>query len=139
MTPKKIVGLMIRTTNENGKAKTEIAELWQRFMNLEPLPSRLSDTLYGVYFDYEKDYTKPYNYLLGYEVSPDTLVPEGLVSHTLPNDHYQIFEASGSMPQALIEKWVQIWQAPLNRAYKTDFEIYNSTSPSVPIYIGIKN
>ena len=142
MTPKKIVGLMIRTTNENAQAQTEIPELWHRFMieNIgAQITHRLSNSIYVAYYDYEKDHTKPYSCLIGFEVAPDAPIPPGLASHTIPAGNYQTFETTGPLPQAVIELWGRIWQTPLNRSYQTDFEVYNPTSPSVPIYIGIKN
>ncbi len=139
MTPKKIAGLKIRTTNENAQAQKEIPALWGQFMQLPPLPERLSDAIYVLYFDYEKDHTKPYSCLIGYEVDASASIPPELASHTIPSDHYQIFETKGPLPQSVIELWRHIWQTPLNRSYRTDFEVYSPGSPFALIHISIKD
>jgi predicted transcriptional regulator YdeE len=134
--PKKIVGLKIRTSNENGQASRDIPQLWERFMQIQ-IPERLNDTIYVAYFDYEKDFTKPYSCLIGFEIAPEITISDKYEFHTLPSAKYQIFETKGPLPQSLIELWGQIWQAPLKRSYQTDFEVYDPASPTAIICIGI--
>ncbi len=137
---KKIVGLKIRTSNENGLAQREIPLLWHRFMteNIADKIPRLSDNIYVLYYDYEKDFTKPYNCLIGFEVDPSTPIPPGLSSHTIPEANYKTFETKGPLPLSVIELWGEIWQTPLNRTYQTDFEVYAPTSPTAHVHIGVE-
>ncbi len=56
--PFKLIGIAIRTTNEEQKAIKEIAALWQRFMSgniLEKIPDKLDYTIYSLYTWYEGD------------------------------------------------------------------------------------
>lgn len=132
----KLLGLKIRTTNENGQAMQDISALWQRFMSTA-IPNKLNDKIYVAYYEYEKDFTKPYSCLIGYEVADETPIPEGCATHTLPEANYQIFETKGPLPHSIIDLWQEIWKTPLNRSYQTDFEVYHPGSPVAEIHIGI--
>ncbi len=124
-----IVGIEIRTTNENGKAAQDIPALWQRFMqeNIKAqIPNRLGDTLYALYTDYESDYNKPYTTIIGCSVSSLDAIPEHLTVKIIPRSTYVKFEAKGNLIQnAVIDTWMQIWQSDLKRAYTTDLEVYD--------------
>lgn len=144
---KKIAGLQIRTTNEKGQAQKDIPALWMQFEQ-EKIPSRIPKLLnlniYVLYFDYEKDFTKPYSCLIGIEMHPNAEIPSGLSCQVIPAGEYTVFKAEGVLPQSLIEMWETIWQTPLKRSYKTDFEVYeptllSSNPPTVPIYIGVES
>lgn len=132
----KLIGLKIRTTNENGRAMQDISALWQRFMSTQFL-GKLSDKIYVAYYEYEKDFTKPYSCLIGYEVGEETPIPDGFDSHTLPSANYKIFETKGPLPNSIIDLWQEIWQTPLSRSYQTDFEVYKPGSPVAEIHIGL--
>ena len=91
----KIIGTKIRTTNENGQSMKDQPEHWNRFFH-ENLKDKISnkltpDKIYGVYFDYEKDHTKPYSFLIGFEVSSFEEVPENMFTHIIPADKYALF------------------------------------------------
>lgn len=48
--PFKIIGISVRTTNENGQAAKEIADLWGKFMNekvLDAIPNKTDNTVYS--------------------------------------------------------------------------------------------
>jgi len=58
-----IIGISVRTTNENGQAKKDIEKLWGEFMSenmLKKIPNVTDETIYAIYTDYEGDHTKPY-------------------------------------------------------------------------------
>jgi len=64
----KIVGISVRTTNQNGQAMQDIGNLWQRFFSeqlLAKIPNKVSDAIYSIYTDYQKDYTEPYTCIVG--------------------------------------------------------------------------
>ena len=50
----KIVGISVRTTNQNGQAMQDIGNLWQRFFSeqlLTKIPNKVSDAIYNIYTD----------------------------------------------------------------------------------------
>jgi predicted transcriptional regulator YdeE len=51
---------------------------------------------------YEGDYTKPYSWILGCEVSSLDEIPEGLVGKVIPESKYAVFTTQGEFPQGLI-------------------------------------
>ena len=60
--PFKIIGISVRTTNENGQAMKDIPFLWNKFFEeniKDKIPNRLTDDLYCVYTHYEKDRNPP--------------------------------------------------------------------------------
>ena len=140
-----IIGIGIHTSNQT--AMEELPELWEKF-NIEDIknkiPNRINDDLLAVYTDYEGDYTKPYLYILGCEVSSVEIVPEGMIAKKIPSAKYEIFTPNGKIPEIVVETWQQIWtpQIDVQRTYAADFEVYkisgNSQNPEVQIYIGIK-
>lgn len=142
-----IIGMAVRTTNENGQSATDIPELWSRFMQqgiMTTIPGKLSNDLYCIYTDYEKDYMKPYTTVLGCKVDNIDTVPEGLVGKRLPGGTYTIFTAKGKLSGNIVyNTWTSIWAMDIARAYTADFEIYgvkaqNVNNAEVEIYIAVK-
>lgn len=141
-----IVGLSVRTSNENGQAATDIPALWERFMAegiSSKVTDKLSEEIYSLYTDYEKDHTKPYTTVLGYKVKDLDAIPEGLTGVCVPAKTFEVFTASGKLSDGIVYKeWTNIWSMPLNRAYSGDFEIYgakaqNPEQAEVDIYIAL--
>lgn len=142
-----VVGVSVRTTNENGQAAKDIPALWQRFFaeNIsEKVKDKLSETVYAIYTDYEKDHTKPYTTIVGYAVEELKIIPDGLVSILIEEGSYSKFTAKGKLDEgAVYNEWLNIWNAPIERIFTTDFEVYDekSTNPQnaeVDIFIAIK-
>jgi predicted transcriptional regulator YdeE len=142
-----VIGIAVRTTNENQQAATDIPKLWAQFMSegvLAKIPHKIDDTLYCIYTDYEKDFTKPYTTLLGCKVISTDDVPEGMVAKTFETAHYTKFEAKGNIFQGMVfNTWSKIWTMDLPRAYQADFEIYgekaaNPEDAEVDIFISVK-
>ncbi|MEP1487147.1 MAG: GyrI-like domain-containing protein [Algibacter sp.] len=141
-----IIGISVRTTNENGKAKKDIGALWETFMSenlIENIPNIKDETIYAVYTDYEGDHTKPYTTILGYKVGSLNLIPEGMVGKTIENATYTKFTAKGDLTKnAVIDQWLKIWNTDIDRAYKSDFEIYGKkaidpTNGEADIFISV--
>ncbi len=141
------MGISVRTTNENMQATIDIPALWNNFFaeNIAAkIPDKLSDELYCVYTDYEKDHTRPYTTLLGYTVSVSEIVPEGMDSKIIYPENYKIFTAKGKASEGFVFKeWQKIWASCIERSYIADFEIYGAKSKDpdnaeVNIYIGVK-
>ena len=134
----KIIGITVRTTNQDQKAAQDIPALWNNFMEqalMEKIPNKASQAIYCVYTDYEKDYTAPYTVVLGCRVTTFDEVPEGMTGITFHEEKYETFVAES--PQTVINEWMKIWNSDLKRTYKADFEVYTDTS-EVEIFIGVE-
>lgn len=141
-----IVGIAIRTTNENGQAMQDIPALWQRFKSegiFEKISNKLEEVVYCIYTEYEGDYTKPYTTLLGCKVASLDAIPDGMVSMNFESGHYAHFISRGNVMQGSVyQTWTEIWKSDLPRSYKADFEVYgpkasNLEDAEVDIYIGV--
>lgn len=142
---KTIVGLEIRTTNEEMKAVKDLGMIWQKFMELN-LVEKLGDSvvnpgvIYGVYFDYEKDYTKPYSFIAGVEVKAGSELPANLSMIEIPATEYNVFETiDGDLHERVGEAWNRVWNSDIKRSYKYDLEIYDyrtGAEPKIEVLIG---
>lgn len=120
-----LVGIEIRTNNSK---RSEISELWQKFYanNVQDrIPDCIDSRLFGLYSDYETDHTGDYSFMIGCPVSDVTNVPHGMVGRRIPAQTYQVARAQGSLPDALVEAWQDIWSSDIPRGYSYDFEIYD--------------
>lgn len=145
--PFNIIGISIRTTNENGQASKEIAELWGKFMSesiLEKIPNKVDKEIYSLYTDYESDHTKPYTAILGYKVENLDNIPSGMVGKSFSGGTYTKTTAKGDLMQGLVvNQWSKIFEMELDRTYDADFEIFgekaqNPSDAEVDFYVGIK-
>lgn len=145
----KVIGISVRTTNENGQAAKDIPFLWNKFFEeniSEKVPNKISDEIYSVYTHYEKDHTKPYTTILGYKVKNSEPVPEGLVAILIGSSDFKVFTAKGKQSEGFVFKeWQTIWNLndELNRSFTSDFEIYGAKSQNpehaeVDIYVAVK-
>jgi len=141
-----IIGISVRTTNQNNEAKKDIGELWSKFMSInmrELIPNIIDETIYAVYTDYEGDHTKPYTTILGYKVYNLNEIPDGMIGKNIETATYTKFTAKGDLTKnAVVEEWQKIWTSNLDRTYISDFEMYgekaiNPTNGEADIYIGI--
>ena len=141
-----VIGISVRTTNENGKSAQDIPALWATFMGegtLEKIPNKLSDDLYCMYTDYEQDHTRTYTTILGCRVSTLETIPEWMVGKRIESEIYTKFVAKGNLAQGVVlDTWIKIWQSDLPRSYTTDFEAYgqNAQNPEmaeVEIFIAV--
>ncbi len=142
-----VVGIAIRTTNEQGKSMIDIPKLWEQFFSeniIDQIPNKINNTLYCVYTDYEGDYTKPYTTLLGCKVNHLNSIPEGLMGKSIGGGQYSMFTAKGKITDGIVYKeWLKIWTSGIDRAYSTDFEVYgakaeNPNDAEVDILIAVK-
>ena len=141
-----LIGIAVKTSNKEGQAGTDIANLWNRFMTekiSDKIPNKLSAEVYSLYTNYEGDHTAPYTTILGCKVASLEIIPEGMVGMSFPKNKYQVFTANGNLMQGIIwDKWLEIWEFPLKRNYIADFEVYgekaqNPEAAEVEIYVGI--
>lgn len=145
--PFKVIGIGLRTTNENNQAATDITQLWQRFLGkglIEKIPNKVDATIYSLYTDYEGDFTKPYTVFLGCMVTVFSEIPEGLTGRSFKGGTYEKSSARGDLMKGLvIRHWEKIWQADIDRAYTTDIEVYgekaqNPSDAEVDFLIAIR-
>jgi predicted transcriptional regulator YdeE len=145
--PFKIIGISIRTTNKNGQASKEIAELWGKFMSeniLTKIPNKVDNEIYSLYTDYESDHTKPYTAVLGCKVENLENIPNGMVGKSFDGGTYIKTTAKGDLMEGLVvNQWSKIFEMELNRTYDADFEIFgekaqNPSDAEVDFYVGIK-
>jgi predicted transcriptional regulator YdeE len=141
-----VIGISVRTTNENMQAGKDIPALWNKFLKeqlAEKIPDKLEDTVYCIYTDYEKDHTKPYTTILGCKVKNLDHIPEGMVGKCVPEGTYTSFTAKGNVMQgAVFNEWTKIWNANLLRTFTSDFEVYGTKAhdfenAEVDIFIAI--
>ena len=140
-----IIGIKTRTSNQ--EALITLPRMWQRLFQenlIAQIPNRLSSDIFAIYTEYEGDYTRPYTYILGYQVRNLTPVPPGMTGIPIAPASYEVFTARGRLPDAVVRTWEHIWtpEVDARRAYHTDFEIYgekavNQEDGEVEIYIGI--
>lgn len=128
--PFKVIGISVRTTNENGRAAKEIADLWGRFMNdkvLEAIPNKIDHTVYSIYTDYQSDHTKPYTAILGCKVGTLETIPEGMTGRSFDGGNYVKLTAKGDLTKGLIiNEWSKIWEMDLKRSFTADFEVFGA-------------
>lgn len=143
-----IIGIAVRTTNENGQATQDIPQLWNRFFTeglMTQIPGKADDTIYCLYTDYEKDHTLPYTTVIGCRVNSIDQVPEGFVGKTIHGGNYRVFTAKGDMEQGIVYKeWQKIWDTDIDRAFTTDFEVYGEKArdmkhAEVDIFIAVQS
>lgn len=126
--PFKVIGISIKTTNENGQAAKEIGELWGKFMSegiLDKIPNKIDNTIYSLYTDYESDHTKSYTTILGCKVSTLDSIPEGMIGKSFSGGNYAKTTARGDLSKGLIiNQWSKIWETDMDRAYTVDYEVF---------------
>lgn len=145
--PFQVIGILVRTTNQNRQAASDIGSLWEKFMTeniLQKIPNKISDDILSVYTNFESDHTKPYDTILGCKVSSLDSIPDGMVGHSIEVGTFAKFISKGNIAKGSVyNTWVEIWNTKLDRRYTSDFEVYgekskNPTDAEVAIYVAVK-
>ena len=145
--PFQVIGISIRTSNENNQTASDIGSLWARFMTeniLQKIPNKISDAILSIYTNYESDHTKPYDTILGCKVSSLDEIPVGMVGQSFEGGTFAKFVSKGDVTKgAIYNTWVEIWNTNLNRLYTADFEIYGEkakdpSNAEVDIFVAIR-
>jgi len=143
-----VIGISVRTTNENGQSAKDIGELWNKFMTegiLEKIPNKVDNTIYSIYTEYESDHTKPYTTILGCKVGNLENIPNGMVGTSFKGGNYVKTSAKGDLMQGLIvNHWTKIFEMDLERIYSADFEVFgekaqNPSDAEVDFYVSVKS
>lgn len=142
-----VIGISVRTTNENGQSSKDIEALWGKFWGKEiqkQIPNKVNDDIYAVYTDYETDFNGPYTLVIGLPVSSLESIPEDFVGITIEKDVYKKIVSKGKMPEAVLATWMEIWQNnDLKRTYNADFTIhgkkyFDEDNAEVETFISVK-
>ena len=140
-----ITGIRIKTTNQDGKAMQYIGTTWQKlFTNgiYENIPNKVNGKTIGLYTEYEGDYTKPYTFIAGAEVSKEVQIGEEIESIIIPKGKYAKFVITGDVQNSVGQAWQEIWNMELKRKYTCDFEEYQNNfedmlKQEIHIYIAL--
>jgi len=144
--PFKVIGIAVRTSNQNGQAAQEIPALWNQFMTTgvaEKIPNKTGSEIYSIYTNYEGDHMQPYDTVLAMQVSSLNDIPEGMVGHAFDGGTYQEFPAKGDLTQGVVyDCWLKIWDEELDRTYTADFEVYgekaqNPNDAELSIFVAV--
>lgn len=142
-----VIGISVRTTNENGQCGIDIPALWKRFFAenvMEKIPNKVDSSIYSVYTDYESDFTKPYTTILCCKVKNLNTIPKGMIGRRIGGGKFSKFTASGDLNQGVVfSEWQKIWTSKLDRKYTADFEVYrekaqNPANAEVDIFIAVR-
>jgi predicted transcriptional regulator YdeE len=142
-----VIGIAVRTTNENNQAATDIPALWNTFITGDvaaKIPDKTDQSVYSIYTDYEKDHTRPYTTILGCRVANLDNIPEGMVGKAIEGGTYTAFTAKGKPDEGIVyNEWVKIWNSELERTYTSDFEVYgpkaqDPANAEIDIFIAVK-
>lgn len=140
-----VAGLLVRTTNENGRAMSDIGRVWEEFLKIDgynAIKNKVNSKNIGLYTGYEGDFTKPYNFLACCEISEAGELPGKMVTKTIPAGTYAKFTVKGHVQRAVGEFWTNLWSMQLDRKYSCDFEEYQNNSgdmdhQEIHIYIAL--
>ncbi|GAA3513609.1 GyrI-like domain-containing protein [Aquimarina addita] len=142
----KVIGIKVRTTNNNGQSAIDIGQLWEKFMTeniLEAIPNKINSDILSIYTNYEGDHTQPYDTILGCKVSTLDKIPTGMIGQKFESGNYTKYLAQGDLLTGVVyNTWVEIWNADINRTFTADFEVYGEKAQDrsdavVEIFVGI--
>lgn len=144
---KVVAGIKIKTTNKDGKAVQDIGITWQKLFAdgiYEKMTNKVNSKTIGLYTEYEGDYTKPYTFIAGAEVSQELQTGEELKSIIVPKGKYAKFIITGDVQNSVGQAWQEIWNMDLKRKYTCDFEEYQNNSEDmqkqeIHIYIALED
>lgn len=134
-----VTGLAVHTANGAPDCSEKIGGLWSRFMGGEgaALGYRPGSPCYGLYTHYTWD-DDGYDAVVGCETDH---CPEGCMRVEIPAGKYAKFSFHGNVVADVARFWQEIWELPLQRAYRVDFEEYlncdGQMQGDVNIYIGL--
>lgn len=141
---REIKGICIRTKNSDEISSTtaKIGNLWRQFFSrISTLPDRRA-RIYGVYHNYESDYSGEFSVLAGADLFSQPTERQ-LDSVSIAAGKYLVFSTTISQPNSVGCLWESIahyfssTKHGYQRAYTTDFELHKSPT-KIDVYISIK-
>jgi predicted transcriptional regulator YdeE len=147
-----VIGIGDRTTNKQEAGPGAIIPRhWQRFFGenlVAKIPNQAGPTVYALYTDYADRRDGEYGHIVGVKVKEATMVPAGMVAKQVPAGRYVVITSDkGPVSKVVPDAWRRVWQledeGKLERAYQTDFELYDErgrdpANAQVDLYIGVK-
>jgi len=134
-----VTGIAVRTTNQDGKARADIGNLWAAFRseNIQAkIPAKYSGDVYCVYTDYETDHTGWYTAVLGCRVTEAG--HNGMFVALVPSGSYRQYEPESTHPDSVGKAWMQVWEESKDRSYVADYDVYG-VDGKVEIYVGVEH
>lgn len=150
LNPIHIIGIELRTTNDDGRSFQEIPPFWAHFMQencMGQIPNKLNDDIYAVYTNFEnpgKNNKGLYSLIIGCSVDANSnlVLPHGFTRVTIPAGCYRVFPVEKGRHDNVGEVWQSIWaisdNEKLDWKFSCEFERYRTTG-EIDIFIGIKN
>lgn len=133
-----ICGPTTRTNNK--EAVSVIPAVYKHFFEnnvIGRIPDKVPSTqLYAAYTEYENDENGEYSFILGARVGHTDDNTTELIYKTIPAGKYAVFTVDSK--EQVFGVWQYIWNNDLNRSYTIDFEVYDTKSDAVEIYIAVK-
>lgn len=133
----KLIGIELRTTNDDGDSMREIPLFWEKFFKedvLSAIPGKAEPgKIYAVYMDYDpQEPYSPfpkgfYSLILGTKVRCFEDVPEGFKEVEIPAENYVVIDVKGPVEKVVYQAWEGVWSPafPFKRKYTSDMEIYH--------------
>ncbi len=103
--PFKVIGIKVKTSNENGQSAKDIGDLWTKFMSeivAEKIPNKSDSSILSIYTNYQGDSTKLYDTILGCKVKSLDDIPEGMVGQEFAGGNYTHFVSKGSLNEGVV-------------------------------------
>jgi len=132
-----VMGIATRASNAE---LNKIGDLWRRFHAMgdhQIVEARLSDFHYGVYCEYEGDWTQPYTMVVGCEVAEGTPAAEGLKTVRIEAGEFAVYTRRYGVPNPVFETWEEIWRTPLDRRYQADYDCYGAAD-GIRVNVGVR-
>lgn len=142
-----VVGLSVRTSNENQQSFQDIPALWGKFMSqgiTDKVKNKLNDNIYVVYTNFEHEGVNNsgmYTTYIGCAVAKDDVEQPDLVSTMVPAGEYRHFAVADNNPENVGPEWQKIWAMPAaekaNWSFKAEYECYHANG-EIDIFIGLR-
>ena len=129
MPSKMMSGISVHTTNENMQAVNDIGKLWEEFWNKNIFSfteNKKNNKMYGVYTNYDGDYTKPYDFYACCEIEDSKNNNDEFSVVSVPESKYAKFSIRGNYDESAGKLWSEIRNTELDRKYTYDFEVYHN-------------
>ncbi|TGM56849.1 AraC family transcriptional regulator [Leptospira vanthielii] len=144
-----LMGKAYRTTMQRCQNEIDIPKFWGEFMSkglVESIPDRIGHSLLGIYTNW--DYAENFDVIIGSQVSSDTFIPDGFVTHRMKPAKYMVFTIPGNQNEDILNGWKYIYgtwmpNTGYEREFSDDFDLFDDrfqseTNPESEIYIPIK-
>lgn len=120
-----VAGITKVVTNENPNGLLSLLEHFQSNNISASIQNKKSDALILLYTEYTGDHTAAYTLVIGHEVSSSAAQGDDIEIFEFDNSSHTQHHITGSIPEAVVNKWQEIWQSDAKRAYIADYDVYN--------------